>query len=54
MNKKKAILKRYLGKGGLEQTSFSQADSPINLLENPGIPPTATAIPKSKSNSLGN
>ncbi|MFA7301816.1 MAG: hypothetical protein WC069_05920 [Candidatus Shapirobacteria bacterium] len=52
--KKKKILKKACGKGGLATSPFSEASSPINLLKTKGEPPTVAVIPKSKDNSSSN
>ena len=36
MKTKKEILKKYTGKGGPRDSSYSQASSPINLLKTQG------------------
>lgn len=48
---KKSILKKCIGKGGMDFSSFKQASSPINLLKAEGQPPTAQQLEKSPSNS---
>lgn len=48
----KSILKKYTGKGGPTDSSYSQAKSPINLLSSDSNPPTVSPIPKSKANPL--
>jgi len=50
----KKTIKKHTGKGGPSvDSSFEEASSPINLLKS-GEPPTASAIPRSRVNSLGN
>lgn len=50
VKKKKAILKKHLGKGGPDTSLYKQAASPINLTKNTGEPPTTTSLPKTKDN----
>lgn len=51
--KKKEILKKYTGKGGIGESSYKQIASPIDLLKTSGEPPTAEGVPKTKDNYLG-
>jgi hypothetical protein len=52
---KKTILKKACkGKGGSADSPFGQASSPIDLLKTNGEPPTASSIPRTNDNSLGN
>jgi hypothetical protein len=50
MSKKRKILKKCMGRGGLESTPFTQASKPIDLLKSGGMPPTAAPLPKNKNN----
>jgi hypothetical protein len=53
MNKKKKIIKKCMGKGGMPNSPYKQANAPIDLLKMRGEPPTTSAIPRSETNSLG-
>jgi hypothetical protein len=50
VKKKKAILKKHTGKGGMETSPFKQVASPIDLLTTNGEPPTTKGVPKTKDN----
>lgn len=50
MKKKKSIIRKCMGKGGLDPTPFKQASKPIDLLKSGGTPPTVAVLPKSKNN----
>lgn len=50
----KKTLGKHKGKGGLETSPYKQADAPIDLLSFKGEPPTASSIPNTKDNMVGN
>ena len=52
--KKKAILKKYTGKGGIGVSPYKQVASPIDLLKTKEEPPTTIGVPNTKNNYLGN
>jgi hypothetical protein len=49
----KRTLKKHTGKGGLEVSSYQQAEAPINLLRFKGSPPIAKKLANTKNNYLG-
>lgn len=58
INLKKKIVNKLVrkqnGKGGMSTSPYKQADAPIDLLKMRGEPPTTSAIPRARDNSLGN